>query len=154
MTATLGSILTTTVLRYVGSDLHGGSVDDCTLSNVDTLSVMCDYCPTSGDVFADVIISENHLIYLLTHCTSALAAPVLTTQSLCIPSYGLVPVLLGKAITCYDIAVNLLVEHTSHPQWFSDVTRPHPVKPKCSLNMKKMLMWKAGLKGEIKLSRS
>ena len=42
-----------------GADLYGGSVDYCALSNIETLSSECNDCPTSGDVFDDIIISEN-----------------------------------------------------------------------------------------------
>ena len=40
-----------------GADLHGGSVDNCVLSSI--AQVECIGCPTSGDVFDSVIISEN-----------------------------------------------------------------------------------------------
>ena len=42
-----------------GADLYGGLVDDCTLSNIGTLSTNCRQCPSSGNVFDDIIISEN-----------------------------------------------------------------------------------------------
>ena len=44
-----------------GADLHGGSVDSCELSYIDSAS--CDYCtcPTCGDVFDDITSSENTL---------------------------------------------------------------------------------------------
>ena len=40
-----------------GADLHGGSVDNCVLSSI-ALEV-CSGCPTSGDVFDNIIINEN-----------------------------------------------------------------------------------------------
>ena len=34
-----------------GADLHGGSVDDCALSNIETKSSTCTNCPSSGELF-------------------------------------------------------------------------------------------------------
>ena len=44
-----------------GADLHGGSVDNCTLSNIQTLSLECNHCPTSGNVFDDVAITISKI---------------------------------------------------------------------------------------------
>ena len=41
-----------------GADLHGGSIDDCILSNIPTMSRECSDCPTSGDVFDDLTSSN------------------------------------------------------------------------------------------------
>ena len=42
-----------------GADLHGGSIDGCTLSNIVTVSNDCNGCPTSGEVFDDIISNRN-----------------------------------------------------------------------------------------------
>ena len=41
----------------VGADLYGGSIDNCTISRIALDS--CIECPTSGDMFDKIIISEN-----------------------------------------------------------------------------------------------
>ena len=44
-----------------GADVHGGSVDNCELDNIDTHCPANVYCPTSGNVFDDITSSENTL---------------------------------------------------------------------------------------------
>ena len=40
-----------------GADLHGGSVDNCTFSNIKTN--LCYMCPTSGEIFDIIVDTEN-----------------------------------------------------------------------------------------------
>ena len=40
-----------------GADLHGGSVDNCTFSNIKT--TLCYQCPTSGEIFDIIVDNQN-----------------------------------------------------------------------------------------------
>ena len=46
------------VAADAGGDLHGGSIEDCILSNIKTMSRECSNCPTSGEVFDDLTSSK------------------------------------------------------------------------------------------------